>query len=137
MKRKINLKKLDSRSVKAKFIGYDDKSTAYILQEFDLKKVIKARNVVFKENDIRSFSEKETIRTENPNLVSPNMDFEDYRSNDDDTKIPVQGRVGENNTTTPVVQNQHDVRENAEEDEVSLPRERRLARTVLHINSLS
>ncbi len=94
MKRKINLKKLDSRSVIAKFIGDDDKSTAYILQEFDLKKVIKARNVIFKENDIRSFSEKETIRTENPNLVSPNMDFEDYRSNDDDTKIPVQDSVG-------------------------------------------
>ncbi len=50
MKRKINLKKLDSRSVKAKFIGSDHKSTAYILQEFDLKKVIKARNVIFKEN---------------------------------------------------------------------------------------
>ena len=44
MKRKINLRKLDSRSVKAKFIGYDDRSTAYILQEFDSKKVIKARN---------------------------------------------------------------------------------------------
>ncbi len=54
MKRKINLKKLDSRSVKAKFIGYDDKSTAYILQEFDSKKVIKARNVIFKENEIHN-----------------------------------------------------------------------------------
>ncbi len=76
MKRKINLKKLDSRSVKAKFIGYDDKSTAYILQEFDSKKVIKARNVIFnKENEIQSFTAKETISTENPNLVSPNMDF--------------------------------------------------------------
>ncbi len=84
-----------SRSVKAKFIGYDDKSTAYILQEFDSKKVIKARNVIFKENEIQSFTAKETISTENPNLVSPNMDFEDDRSNDDDTKIPVQGRVGE------------------------------------------
>ncbi len=58
MKRKTNLKKLDSRSVKAKFIGYDDKSTAYILQEFDSKKVIKARNVIFKENEIQSFTAK-------------------------------------------------------------------------------
>ena len=58
MKKKINLKKLDSRSVKAKFIGYDDKSTAYILQEFDSKKVIKARNVIFKENEIQSFTAK-------------------------------------------------------------------------------
>ncbi len=53
------------------------------------------------------------------------MDFEDDRSNDDDTKIPVQGRVGENDTTTPVVQNQREVEENPEEDEVSLHRENR------------
>ena len=53
------------------------------------------------------------------------MDFEDDRSNDDDTKIPVQGRVGENDTTTHVVQNQHEIEENPEEDEVSLPRESR------------
>ncbi len=103
MKRKINLKKLDSRSVKAKFIGYDDKSTAYILQEFDSKKVIKARNVIFKENEIQSFTAKGTISTENPNLASPNMDFEDDRSNDDDTKIPVQGRVRQRDLVATVV----------------------------------
>ena len=94
MKRKINMKKLDSRSVKAKFIGYDDKSTAYILQEFDSKKVIKARNVIFKENEIQSFSARETMSPDNSNLVSPNMDFEDDRSNDEATKIPVQARGG-------------------------------------------
>ncbi len=33
--------------------------------------------------------------------------------------------MGENDTTTPVVQNQHEVEENPEEDEVSLPRESR------------
>ncbi|CAB4033966.1 Retrovirus-related Pol poly from transposon TNT 1-94 [Paramuricea clavata] len=124
MKRKINMKKLDSRSVKAKFIGYDDKSTAYILQEFDSKKVIKARNVIFKENEIQSFSARETMSPDNPNLVSPNMDFEDDRSNDEATKIPVQARVGENDKT-PVVQNPHQVEENPEEDEVALPRESR------------
>ena len=84
MKRKINLRKLDSRSVKAKFIGYDDRSTAYILQEFDSKKVIKARNVIFRESEIQSFSAKETISLENPNLVSPNMDFDDDRLNDEE-----------------------------------------------------
>ena len=124
MKRKINMKKLDSRSVKAKFIGYDDKSTAYILQEFDSKKVIKARNVIFKENEIQSFSARETMSPDNSNLVSPNMDFEDDRSNDEATKIPVQARVGENDTT-PVVQNPHQFEENPEEDEVALPRESR------------
>ncbi|CAB3992895.1 Hypothetical predicted protein [Paramuricea clavata] len=124
MNRKINMKKLDSRSVKAKFIGYNDKSTAYILQEFDSKKVIKARNVIFKENEIQSFSARETMSPDNPNLVSPNMDFEDDRSNDEATKIPVQARVGENDKT-PVVQNPHQVEENPEEDEVALPRESR------------
>ncbi len=33
--------------------------------------------------------------------------------------------MGGNNTTTPVVQNQHEVEENPEEDEVLLPRERK------------
>ena len=124
MKRKINLKKLDLRSVKAKFIGYDDRSTAYILQEFNSQKIVKARNVIFKENEIQSFSAKETINPENSNLVSPNMDFESDRSNDEDTKIPVQDRVGEN-AATPVVQNQNEVEENLEVDEAALPRESR------------
>ena len=122
MKRKINLRKLDSRSVKAKFIVYDDRSTAYILQEFDSKKVIKARNVIFRESEIQSFSAKETISLENPNLVSPNMDFDDDRSKDEDTKIPVQGGVGENNAAIPVVQNQFEVEGDPNENEVPLPR---------------
>ena len=122
MKRKINLRKLDSRSVKAKFIGYDDRSTAYILQEFDSKKVIKARNVIFRESEIQSFSAKETISLENPNLVSPNMDFDDDRSKDEDTKIPVQGGVGENNAAIPVDQNQFEVEGDPNENEVPLPR---------------
>ena len=122
MKRKINLRKLDLRSVKAKFIGYDDRSTAYILQKFDSKKVIKARNVIFRESEIQSFSAKETISLENPNLVSPNMDFDDDRSKDEDTKIPVQGGVGENNAAIPVVQNQFEVEGDPNENEVPLPR---------------
>ena len=84
-----------------------------------------------KENEIQSFTAKETISTENPNLVSPNMDFEDDRSNDDDAKVPVQGRVGKN--TTPVVQNQREVEENPEEDEVLLPREKEI---VAHRNDM-
>ena len=57
-KRKVNLRKLDSRSVKAKFIGYDSNSAAYILQEVATKKIIKARNVLFEENEIQPFSPK-------------------------------------------------------------------------------
>ena len=104
--------------MKAKFIGYDDKSTAYILQEFESKKVVKARNVIFKESEIQSFSMKEA----NPNLVSPNVDFEHDPSNDEDTKIPVQDKVGGNNTATPVAQNRPELEENHEEEETSLPR---------------
>ena len=121
MKRKINLRKLDSRSVKAKFIGYDDRSTAYILQEFGSKKVIKARNVIFRESEIQSFSAKETISLENPNLVSPNMDFDDDRSKDEDTKIPVQGGVGGNNAAIPVVQNQFEVEGDPNETKSHFP----------------
>ena len=120
MKRKVNLRKLDSRSVK--FIGYDDRSTAYVLQEFDSKNIIKARNVIFREIEIQSFSAKETISLENPNLVNPNMNFDDDRSNDEDTKIPVQGGVGENNAATPVAQNQLEVEGDPDENEVPLPR---------------
>ena len=73
-KRKKSFKKLDPRSVKAKFIGYNDRSTAYVLQEFDTRKIIRARNVLFKEEEIRSVSEMnnptETI------LGCPNLDFD-------------------------------------------------------------
>ena len=121
MKRRINLRKLDSTSVKAKFIGYDDRSTAYILQEFDSKKIIKARNVIFRESEIQSLSAKEMISLGNPNLVCPNMDFDDDRSNDEDAKLPVQGGVGENNAAIPVVQNQLEVEGDPNEN-VPLPR---------------
>ena len=67
--------------MKARFFWYDNKSADYILQEFETKKVVKARNFFFRESEIQSFSLKE----ENLNLVSPNMDFEDDRSNDEDT----------------------------------------------------
>ena len=60
----MNLRKPDSRSVKANFLGYDDKSTAYILQEFSTKKIIKARNVLSKEDEIQSFSAKGNSRPE-------------------------------------------------------------------------
>ena len=61
------------------------------MQELESKKVVKARNVIFKESEIQSFS----IKEENPNLVSPNMDFEEDRSNDEDTKILVYDKMGE------------------------------------------
>ena len=127
MKKKINLKKLDSRSTKAKFIGFDDKSMAYIRQEFCSMKIIKARNVIFEENYILAFSTKETINPKESILVSPNMDLEDDRTrNTETTENPVQDKGEENNVPTPVVQNQQeDVKDQEEDNETSLPRESR------------
>jgi hypothetical protein len=101
-KRKINLRKLDSRSVEAKFLGYDDKSTAYILQEFSTKKIIKARRP------------KESF------LESPNIDLDNERSNDQTTEKPVEDKVGENREVIP---NTHDQLE--DEEETSIPRANR------------
>ena len=106
--------------MKVEFIGYNNRHTAYILQEFNSQKVIKACNVIFKQNEIQSFSAKETINPKNPILASPNMNVDNDRSNGKNTKIPVQDRVGEK----PVVENQNEVEENPKED-VALPRESR------------
>ena len=119
-KRKVNLRKLDSRSVKAKFLGYDDKSTAYILQEFSTKKMIKARNVLFKEDEIQSFSAKENSRPEESFLESPNIDLDNERSNDQTTEKPVEDKVEENRE---VITNTHDQLE--DEEETSIPRANR------------
>ena len=81
-KRKVNLRKLDSRSVKAKFIGYDSNSTAYILQELATKKIIKARNVLFEENEIQPFSSKEEIYQGEKILESPNLDLHEEQLNE-------------------------------------------------------
>ena len=53
------------------------------------------------------------------------MDFEDDHSNDKNTKIPVQDKVGKNNTATSVVQNQPETEGNPEEEKIPLPRESR------------
>ena len=39
--------------MKAQLIGCDEKITAYMLQEFDSKKVIKVRNGIFRKNEIQ------------------------------------------------------------------------------------
>ena len=114
-KRKVNLKKLDSRPLKAKFIGYDDKSTDYTsCKNVTQKRSSELAMLSSRKAKYSPPSAKETINTENPNLVSPNMDFEDDRSNDGNTNIPVQDKVGENNATTPVVLNQPEIEGNPE-----------------------
>ena len=49
------------------------------------------------------------------------MDFEDDRSNDENTKMPVQDKVGENNKATPVVQNQPETEGKPEEKKSHYP----------------
>ena len=123
-KRKVNLRKLDSRSVKAKFIGYDSNSTAYILQELATKKIIKARNVLFKENEIQPFSPKEEIYQGEKILESPNLDLHDEQLNEK----PVGDEVGEMRNEVPNVPDQvPDQPQNEEEDneEQPLPRANR------------
>ncbi len=122
MKRKVNVRKLDPRSVKAKFIGYDDKSTAYILQEFSTKKIIKARNVLFKEEEIQSFSTKEEPNPEESIFESPDLDNE--CSNKTKEK-PVEDQVGEIEREVPNPQNQSEDEENNDEAEPPLARESR------------
>ena len=130
MKRKVNLKKLGSRSVKAKFIGYDDRSTAYTsCKNVTQKRSSKHAMLSSRKAKYSPPSAKETINTENPNLVSPNMDFEDDRSNDENTNIPVQDRVGENNTATLVVLNQPEIEGKPEEKKSHYPEK---AETVAH-----
>ena len=102
LKRKVNLRKLDSRSVKAKFIGYENNSTAYILQELATKKIIKARNVLFEENEIQLFSPKEEIYQGEKILESPSLDLHDEQLNEK----PVGDEVGEIRNEVPNVPDQ-------------------------------
>ncbi len=126
MKRKVNVRKLDPRSVKAKFIGYEDKSAAYILQEFSTKKIIKARNVLFKEEEIQSFSTKEEPNPEESIFESPDLDNE--CSNKTKEK-PVEDEVGEIEREVPNAQNQSEDEENNDAVEPPLARETRKTTT--------
>ena len=93
-KRKVNLRKLDSRSVTAKFIGYDSNSTAYVFQELVTKKIDNARNVLFKEDEIQPLSSKEEIYQEERILESTNLDIDKECSNEQTKEKPVADKVG-------------------------------------------
>ena len=120
-KRKVNLRKLDSRSVKAKFIGYDSNSTAYVFQELATKKIIKARNVLFKEDEIQPLSSKEEIYQGERILESPNLDLDEECSNEQTKEKPVADKVGEVGNEIP--EQPHDEQEDIEHE--ALPRENR------------
>ena len=112
-KRNVNLRKLDSRSVKAKFIGYDCNSTAYILQELTTKKIIKARNVIFEENEIQPLSSKEEFYQGEKILESPNLDLNDELPKDK----PVGDEVGEIRNVVPNVPDQPQIEEEDNEEQ--------------------
>ena len=52
LKRSAERSKLDNKATKAKFIGYDDNSKAYLMMDTVTQKVLKARSVTFDENNI-------------------------------------------------------------------------------------
>ena len=100
-KRNVNLRKLDARSVKAKFVGYDSRSTAYILQDLTTNKIIKAGNVLFKEDEIQPLSSKEELHQGDTILKSPNLDLNEDCLNEQTKEKPVGDEVGETENEVP------------------------------------
>ncbi len=105
-----------------KFIGYDDKSTAYLLLEFSTKKIIKARNVLFKEEEIQSFYTIEEPNPEESIFESPDLDNECSNQTKEKT---VEDEVGEIESEVSNQQNQSEDEENNDEVEPQLARETR------------
>ena len=121
-KRNVNLRKLDARSVKAKFVGYDSKSTAYILQDLTTNKLIKARNVLFKEDEIQPLSSKEELHQEDTILKSPNLDLNEDCLNEQTKEKPVGDEVGETENEVPNAPEQLPDEEEDLGEEEPLPR---------------
>ena len=91
------------------------------MQEFSTKKIIKARNVLFKE-EIQSFSTKEEPNPEESIFESPDLD--NGCSNKTKEK-PVEDELGEIEREVPNAQNQSEDEENNDEVESPLARETR------------
>ena len=121
-KRNVNLRKLDARSVKAKFVGYDSSSTAYILQDLTTNKIIKARNVLFKEDEIQPLSSKEELHQGDTILKSPNLDLNEDCLNEQTKEKPVGDEVGETENEVPNAPKQLQDEEEDLGEEEPLPR---------------
>ena len=100
-KRNVNLRTLDARSVKAKFVGYDSKGAAYILQDLTTNKIIKARNVLFKDDEIQPLSSIEELHQGNTILKSPNLDLDEDCLNEQTKEKPVGNKVEETENEVP------------------------------------
>ena len=74
--------KLDSKATKAKFIGYDDNSKAYLIMYTVTQKVIKARSVTFDESNIPILGEG-TPKEECEIFISLNFPPRSPRSHED------------------------------------------------------
>ena len=70
-KRKQQRSKLEPRGVKYKFLGYDDCSPSYDVQEIDSGKIHFARNTIFNENEIPSSdpSGDSFVRSEDDSII--------------------------------------------------------------------
>ena len=60
-KRKNLRQKLDQKASKCKFLGYDEHSPGYVVQDMSTGKVFVARNVIFNEKEVPSFKTGEEI----------------------------------------------------------------------------
>ena len=93
----------------------------YIFQEQVTKKIIKARNVLFKEDEIQPLSSKEEIYQGERILENPNLDLDEECSNEQTKEKPVADKVGEVGNEIP--EQPRDEQEDIEHE--ALPRENR------------
>ena len=70
-KRKQQRSKLEPRGVKCKFLGYEDCSPSYVVQEIDSGKIHFARNTIFNENEIPSshFGGDRVVRSDDDSII--------------------------------------------------------------------
>ena len=82
--RKREKSKFDPKARKHVFLGYDSNSTAYLLQDIETRKQTRARNVVFNERKVVSFT-NEPRETENDLLFD--VTFEDQNEAQDSQNV--------------------------------------------------